>query len=44
MDNNEKSYRILLVIDESSNTQTFELSLGQYGFHVDTFNNPILLT
>jgi two-component system, OmpR family, response regulator ChvI len=36
-----KRYRILLVDDESSITQTFELGLKQYGFDVDTFNNPI---
>lgn len=35
------SYRILLVDDESSITQTFELGLKQYGFDVHTFNNPI---
>jgi DNA-binding response OmpR family regulator len=42
MDDSEKSYRILLVVDEPSITQTFELGLRQYGFKVDTFNNPIL--
>jgi DNA-binding response OmpR family regulator len=42
VDNKEKSYRILLVVDEPSITQTFELGLRQYGFGVDTFNNPIL--
>ena len=41
MDNSEKRYRKLLVDDEPSITQTFELGLTQYGFQVDTFNNPI---
>ena len=41
MDNNEKSYRILIVDDEPSITQTFELGLRQFGFQVDTYNNPI---
>jgi DNA-binding response OmpR family regulator len=41
MDDNEKSYRILFVDDEPSITQTFELGLKQFGFKVDTFNNPI---
>ena len=41
MDNSEKSYRILIVDDEPSITQTFELGLRQFGFQVDTFNNPI---
>jgi DNA-binding response OmpR family regulator len=41
VNDSEKSYRILLVDDEPSITQTFELGLRQYGFEVDTFNNPI---
>ena len=41
MDNSEKSYRILIVDDEPGITQTFELGLRQFGFQVDTYNNPI---
>jgi DNA-binding response OmpR family regulator len=39
--NKEKAYRLLLVDDEPSITQTFELGLKQYGFEVDSFNNPV---
>jgi two-component system, OmpR family, response regulator ChvI len=34
-------YRVLLVDDEPSITQTFELGLKHYGFEVDSFNNPV---
>jgi DNA-binding response OmpR family regulator len=34
-------YKLLLVDDEPSITQTFELGLKQYGFDVDSFNNPV---
>lgn len=37
----KKNYKILLVDDEPGITQTFELGLQQYGFEVDSFNNPI---
>jgi DNA-binding response OmpR family regulator len=39
--NKDKAYRLLLVDDEPSITQTFELGLKQYGFEVDSFNNPV---
>jgi CheY-like chemotaxis protein len=35
------AYRVLLVDDEPGITQTFELGLKQYGFEVDSFNNPV---
>lgn len=41
MDNSEKRYRILLVDDEPAITQTFELGLTEFGFQVDSFNNPL---
>ncbi len=37
----DKAYRLLLVDDEPSITQTFELGLKHYGFEVDSFNNPV---
>ena len=36
-----KPYRLLLVDDEPSITQSFELGLKQFGFEVDSFNNPL---
>ena len=36
-----KTFHLLLVDDEPSITQTFELGLKQYGFEVDSFNNPL---
>jgi len=36
-----KTFRLLLVDDEPSITQTFELGLKQYGFEVDSFNNAL---
>jgi len=41
VDNSEKRYRILLVDDEPAITQTFELGLTEFGFQVDSFNNPL---
>ena len=38
----EKKKRILIVDDEPGTTLPFKLGLENYGFHVDTYNDPKL--